>query len=152
MKTFTDTQGRSWSIAINFTSLCRVKDLTGVDLIKFVDVRSETFSEVVDDAYLLFDVLCAVVKPQMQQTGISIEEFGTALDETALESAVKTLIEGVIDFFRDEKRLILRKAFNKVMNAAEQRQTSVMDRARMEIDSPQFDQAIETALNSMSGS
>lgn len=151
MKTFIDTQGRSWSIAINFNSLRRVKELTNVDLTKLVDVRNETFTNVVEDVYLLFDILCAVVKPQLQQAGVSIEEFGEALDENALELAVKSLIEAVIDFFRDEKRLILHKAFNKVMNAAEQRQTSAMDRARMEIDSPQFDQAIENALQSTSG-
>ena len=151
MKSFSDSQGRNWSIDINVDTLRRVKSQTDVDLTKLVDARNETFQNVVQDYFLMFDLLHALVEPQFSKHGITGKEFGVALDEASLESAVRALIEAVIDFFREEKRLVLRKAFTKVMGAAERHQAEAIEKANKELDSPQFDQAVENAIGSMFG-
>ena len=69
MKSFTDAKGRTWSIDINVATLQRVKGLTGVDLTKLIDARGETFSKVVEDVFVMFDVLTALVRPQLTCPG-----------------------------------------------------------------------------------
>lgn len=152
MKSFTDAKGRTWSVDINVATLQRVKGLTGVDLTKLIDARGETFSKVVEDVFVMFDVLTALVQPQLDAQGMTPEQFGESLDETSLEAAVHALIEAVIDFFQEGKRMLLKRAFAKVKTAAERRQSTTIDQAMRAVESPEFDQAIETALQSTSGS
>lgn len=151
MKSFTDAKGNTWTIEVNVTTLQRVKGLTGVDLTKLIDAKGETFSKVVEDVFIMFDVLTALVRPQLDAQGITTEQFGESLDETSLEDAVHALIEAVIDFFREGKRMLLKRAFTKVKTAAERRQSTSIDKAMQAVESPEFDQAIENALQSTSG-
>jgi len=151
MKSFTDAKGKTWTIEVNVATLQRVKGLTGVDLTKLIDAQGETFSKVVEDLFVMFDVLTALVRPQLDAQGMTTEQFGESLDETSLEAAVHALIEAVIDFFQEGKRMLLKRAFTKVKTAAERRQTTTIDRALQAVESPEFDQAIENALQSTSG-
>lgn len=151
MKTFTDAQGKTWTIEVNVATLQRVKGRTGIDLTKLIDANGDTFTKVVDDVFVMFDVLTALVQPQLDTQGMTPEQFGEALDETSLEAAVHALIEAVIDFFREGKRLLLKRAFTKVKTAAQRRQSTTIDQALQAVESPEFDQAIEHALQSTSG-
>lgn len=156
MKTFRDAQGREWTVEVNVTALKRVKDATGVDLTKVIDPESDVISRLSEDVFLLFDVVCALLKPQLEKHGLSAEEFGAGLDEDATEKAATALFEGIIDFFRDEKRMLLKRAFSKVKAAAEKTQSEAINRAMKEVESKAFDQAVQAALSAerqaMSGS
>jgi len=151
MKTFADSAGRNWTIEINVATLQRVKGVTGIDLTKLIDAQGETFTKVVEDVFVMFDVLTALVQPQLDAQGMTTEQFGESLDETSLEGAVHALIEAVIDFFQEGKRMLLRRAFAKVKTAAQRRQSTTIDKAMQAVESPEFDQAIENALQSTSG-
>lgn len=151
MKSFTDTKGKTWTIEVNVTTLQRVKGVTGVDLTKLIDARGETFTKVVEDVFVMFDVLTALVQPQLDTQGMTPEQFGESLDETSLEGAVHALIEAVIDFFQEGKRMLLKRAFTKVRTAAQRRQSTTIDKAMQAVESPEFDRAIENALQSTSG-
>lgn len=149
MKSFTDTQGRTWTVEINYTSLRRVKAAAGVDLTRLVDPKSDVISRLTGDPFTLFDCLAAVLQPQLQQQGITVEQFGEALDEESAEKGAMALIDAVIDFFQEGKRMLLKRAFAKVKTAAQRRQTASIDEALKTVESPQFEQAIEESLKAV---
>ena len=60
------------------------------------------------------------------------------------------LIEAIIDFFPEGKRMLLRRALTKVLKAAERRQLATLDKALQAVESPEFTQAIETGMSEMS--
>jgi hypothetical protein len=147
MKTFTDRQGRSWTIEINYTSLRRVKAATGVDLTRLVDPKSDVMGQLTGDPFVLFDCLVALLQPQLDGKGITAEQFGESLDEESADKAAVALIEAAIDFFQEGKRMLLKRAFAKVTTAAQRRQTASLDQALRAVESPEFEQVIETALD-----
>ncbi len=152
MKMFTDRQGRSWTIEINYTSLRRVKAATGVDLTRLVDPQSDVMGQLTGDPFVLFDCLVALLQPQLDDKGITAEQFGESLDEESADKAAVALIEAAIDFFQEGKRMLLKRAFAKVTTAAQRRQTASLDQALRAVESPEFEQAIETALDAASRS
>ena len=60
------------------------------------------------------------------------------------------LMEAIIDFFPEGKRMLLKRALTKVLTAAERRQLTTLDKALQAVESPEFNQAIETALDEAS--
>lgn len=152
MKTFSDRQGRSWTIEINYTSLRRVKAATGVDLTRLVDPKSDVMGQLTGDPFILFDCLVALLQPQLDDKGITAEQLGESLDEESADKAAVALIEAAIDYFQEGKRMLLKRAFAKVTTAAQRRQTASLDQALRAVESPEFEQAIETALDAASRS
>ena len=67
MKSFTDRQGRSWTIEINYTSLRRVHAVTGINLTRIVDPRSNVMEQLTGDPFVLFDCLVAILQPQLDE-------------------------------------------------------------------------------------
>ena len=152
MKSFTDRQGRSWTIEINYTSLRRVHALTGINLTRIVDPQSNMMEQLTGDPFVLFDCLVAILQPQLDEKDVTAEQFGEALDEESGDKASMALIEAIIDFFPEGKRMLLRRALTKVLTAAERRQLATLDKALQAVESPEFYQAIETALDEASRS
>uniref|UniRef100_A0A7C4LQZ7 Uncharacterized protein n=1 Tax=Schlesneria paludicola TaxID=360056 RepID=A0A7C4LQZ7_9PLAN len=152
MKTFTDRQGRSWTIEVNYTSLRRVKAAAGVDLTKLVDPQADIVGQLTGDPFVLFDCLVAILQPQLDERGLTAEQFGESLDEESADKAAVALIEAAIDFFQEAKRMLLKRAFAKVTTAAQRRQTASLDQARRAVESPEFERAIERSLESVVGS
>ncbi len=150
MKTFRDTADREWTVEINVTTLKRVKDLAGVDLTALIRPSDPTFQNLSSDMFKLFDVLVALVKPQLEQRQITADVFGQSLDENSVEAAVTALLEGVIDFFQADKRAILRRALLKVTTAADKVRRQSLDAATKQVESAEFDQIIESAMSGSS--
>ena len=152
MKSFTDRQGRSWTIEINYTSLRRVHALTGINLTRIVDPQSHVMEQLTGDPFVLFDCLIAILQPQLDEKQVTAEQFGEALDEESGDKASMALLEAIIDFFPEGKRMLLKRALTKVLTAAERRQLATLDQALQAVESPEFSQAIETALDEASRS
>ena len=150
MKSFTDRQGRSWTIEINYTSLRRVHALTGINLTRIVDPQANVMEQLTGDPFVLFECLVAILQPQLDEKEITAEQFGEALDEESGDKASMALIEAIIDFFPEGKRMLLKRALTKVLTAAERRQLATLDQALQAVESPEFSQAIETALDEAS--
>lgn len=146
MKSFADAKGQTWTIEINVTSLQRVRAVTGLDLTKLVDKQADVFPKLAGDLFVLFDVLAELLRPQLEAKGMTAEQFGESLDEEAAERAVTALIEGILDFFQEGKRMLLKRAFAKVTQAAQHRRATTLNTALQKVESPEFDQALETAL------
>ena len=150
MKSFTDRQGRTWIIEINYTSLRRVHALTGINLTRIVDSQSHVMEQLTGDPFVLFDCLIAILQPQLEAKNITAEQLGEALDEESGDKASMALIEAIIDFFPEGKRMLLKRALTKVLTAAERRQLATLDKALQDVESPELSQAIETALDEAS--
>jgi hypothetical protein len=151
MKSFADAKGQTWTIEINVASLARVRAVTGLDLTKLVDRQADLFSKLAGDLFVLFDVLAELLRPQLEAKGMTAEQFGESLDEEAAERAVTALIEGILDFFQEGKRMLLKRALAKVTQAAQQRRAATLNTALQKVESPEFDQALQTALASTPG-
>lgn len=149
MKSFRDSQSREWTVEVNVSALKRVKDSTGLDLTRLVDPDSDVIRQLSDDVFLLYEVLCALIRPQIEQQGLSAEEFGAALDEDSTEKAATALFEAIIDFFREDKRTLLKRAFSKVKDAAERTQSEAINRAMKEVESEAFEEAIRESLKAV---
>lgn len=113
MLSFKDKAGRQWSLALTVGTVKRVESMTGVNL-GACDQRM--FEALATDWCKLVDVVCAVVRPQLEEGGMSDEDFAEALGGDELQSAIDALLAALVDFFPPKKRPVLQKAIDK-MNA-----------------------------------
>ena len=118
MKTFTDTAGRTWTLAVTVDAVRRVRDLVGVNLARIVEPREPggpvpLLTDLEDDILLLVDVLFALVKPQADSQSVTDEEFGRALGGEALAAAHEAFWGELADFFRCLKRPAEARAIEK---------------------------------------
>lgn len=131
MKSFTDTLGRTWTIVVNVATIKRVRALCDVDLNAIIEVddgkpSAELLERLSEDPVLLVDVLYAVCKPECDKKNVSDEDFGAAMAGDAIDQATSALLDEVIDFFPEAKRL----AFRKILSAS--RRFAHVARKRME--------------------
>jgi hypothetical protein len=121
MKTFHDTAGREWAIAIDVNAIKRVLkapiDYLGepikVNLLALVEPDSDLLKKIVAYPPLVCDIAYALCKPQCDEKNISDEDFGRAMGGDVLEKVLDCLIEETIDFFPESRRAILRKVLEK---------------------------------------
>lgn len=126
MQTFTDTQGRTWTIAVTVDTIRRVRALTGTDLMAVLG--GELIERLSADPVLLADVLYAVVKPEADARGVDDADFGRALAGDSVAAATTALLEGLVAFFPSPRARLLRQALAKLdawqtaaLSAAEER-------------------------------
>lgn len=112
MQTFTDTQGRVWTIAITVDAVKRVRALTGTDLLAVAG--GDLLERLSTDPILLADVLYACVKPEADAKQVSDIDFGRALAGDAIAAATAALLQDIVDFFPAPKRALLAKALGKL--------------------------------------
>jgi hypothetical protein len=94
MKIFRDATGREWPVVANFSTLRRVKDLAGVDLLDNDGLESVTRS-----ASRVVDVLFAMVQATAIERNISDDAFGEILVD-CYDAAQTALFEELASFFR----------------------------------------------------
>lgn len=111
MKTFNDSTGREWQVAVNVAAVKRVRDLLDVDLLTAGD--GKLFQRLAEDPVLLTDVVYALCKPQADKAEITDEEFGRGMAGEVIDNAVSALLPELVDFFPSPRRAILQKALAK---------------------------------------
>jgi len=109
VKTFNDSAGRTWQLAITVDAVRRVRDLVGVNLARLIEPREAggslpLMTDLEDDLLLLVDVIYALVKPQADAAGVSDEDFGRALGGEAIAAAHEAFWRELADFFRSLRR------------------------------------------------
>jgi len=147
MTSFTDTEGRSWTVQVTVDSIRRVRDLTGVNL-AVEATGGDLFERLAADPVLLCDILYGLVKPEADARGVSDADFGRALAGDVLEGATAALLEGLVGFFPSGRRRLLAKAVEK-MRVLE---TRALEAAEARLESPELAQEMETALRTLGGS
>lgn len=140
MKTFTDCMGRTWTVTINVGTIKRVKTMLGINLLEAI--TDDLAEKLKNDVCMLVDVLYVICKNEADAKNITDENFGEAMAGDALENATNAFLDELIDFFPAEKKMILRKAINKV-NQAEKK---ALEMGNKYIEDMQIDKQIETKL------
>ena len=136
MKSFTDNKGRTWEIVVTVATVKRVRALCKVDLNSIVELdknnkpSAELLERLSSDPVLLVDVLYAVCKPQADKLGITDEDFGEAMAGDTIEHATTALLEEVINFFPESKRMVMQRilsASRKFSEAARKKLEAELD-------------------------
>ena len=146
MKTFKDNEGRTWTVAVNIATVKRVKTLLSVNLLDAIE--GKLIEKLATDPILLCDVIYVVCKPEADQNNITDEQFGKAMAGDAIEHATVALLEELVDFFPNAKRLVLRKALGKFQMV----ESMAIETANKYLDSPEMEKRIETALKNITDS
>lgn len=150
MKTFTDANGRSWTLTLNLGTAMTVKSRLDIDLLQPEAPRKgEANGEPVltllgTDEMLLGEVLCVMLEGQFIKHGVTEEDVRNCFDGQTLLAAQKAFYEELIDFFRGRGRNDRAKAVAKQMamiNAAVSAVETKLDAINIE----------ETILGVMSG-
>ena len=141
VKTFKDSQGREWNLAVNVDAVKRARSLVNVDLLEVTD--GKLLERIASDEVLMVDLVYVLVKPEADAKGVTDEEFGRAMAGDAIDAAYTAFMEELTSFFRNPaRRALLKKALSK-LNELEGR---VLDRAEKRIDSGELDKVVEEAL------
>ena len=153
MKSFIDNKGRTWMLEVTVATVKRVRGLCKVDLNSIIELdknnkpSAELLERLSSDPVLLVDVLFAVCKPQADKLGITDEDFGEAMAGDAIEYATNALLEEIIDFFPEAKRLVMRK----ILSAS--RKFSEAARKRLEAElNGEFESRVVSTLEQLTGS
>ena len=142
MQTFTDSAGRLWTLQINVDAIKRVRALTKIDLLDVFD--GQLIERLASDPICLCDVLFALVKPEADSRSVTDADFGRALAGDVIDLATAALLEELVSFFPQGKRLVLQKALAKYRRLEEK----ALALARHQLDDPQLEARIEAALSS----
>ena len=153
MKSFIDNKDRTWMLEVNVATVKRVRALCRVDLNSIVELdknnkpSAELLERLSSDPVLLVDVLYAVCKPQADKLGITEEDFGEAMAGDAIEQATTALLEEVIDFFPESKRMVMQK----ILSAS--RKFSDAARKKLETElNDEFENRVVFELERLTGS
>jgi hypothetical protein len=146
MHTFSDTQGRPWTITLNVDAIRRVRSVLNINLLEAIE--GKLLERLITDPVLLCDILFVVIQPQAITHGISDEDFGRSLGGDVLDVATTALLEELVDFFPSAKRTVFRKALAKL----KQLETLAIETATQRLESSDLEERMKTALASTSGS
>jgi hypothetical protein len=107
MNTFTDTQGRTWTIELDFAKLRRIKK-SGVDLGN-VELIGRTWAEVLSDDQKALSVIWLSL-----DTETSEDEWLAAMNGATLEAARDALLAALMSFTPPSKQDMVKAAAAKV--------------------------------------
>lgn len=139
-----DAAGRTWSTAISVNAIRRAKDLAGVNLLEVFD--GDLLPRLADDPVLLVNTLYAVCKPQADERNLTDEAFGELLVGDTIELAAAALVQGMADFFPQDRRAVLLRLWAATVRT----RTEAIRMATAKLDSPLIDQAIDAAIRQAS--
>jgi hypothetical protein len=143
MRTFTDSAGRTWTLALTIDAAKRAKNLVSVNLLELEQGSPPLLTRLGTDVILLCDVIFALVKPQADAAGVTDAQFGAALGGEVILAAQTAFYEELVDFFRKLGRSDLAKAVNaqrRMIDLAVQRIETRIDRLDLEA-------VVETSLD-----
>jgi hypothetical protein len=106
MPSFKDTNGKEWTVRIDAPKIREVRSICSLDL---AANDGSAFQKLADDVVLLVDTLWVLCREQAN--GVTDVQFGQALVGDPLEAATKALIDGLLDFFPQPKRSLLRSLY-----------------------------------------
>lgn len=113
MRSFTDTEGRSWDLALTIASIKQVKDLTEINLLEPLEGEPPLINRLATDFMLLVDVIWALIKGQADPRGVDEMAFAAALGPDRIAAAYEAFFAEYEDFFRQVGRTDVAMALAK---------------------------------------
>ena len=140
MRTFNDSAGRMWSVAVNVTAVEEVKAHADVDLLELVE-GGGLLERLMRNPVLLCRVLYALCRGEMEAKNVAAEDFGRAMAGRAITDARQALLEEIVDFFHQEGPTIRREA-EKLLGAYEK----LLEAVNLRLDGLDEGELVERAL------
>lgn len=119
MKEFRDAEGRPWEIRVNVSTLRRVRDLAGIDLITLFTGDMTALQAFIADPYKRADALFVLCQDQAEKRSVSSESFGEALAGDPMEAATLAMLDELASFFPGPKAKLIRAALAKMSEGAD---------------------------------
>ncbi len=113
MKEFIDSTGKKWVLSLTIDAVKRCRDLLNVNLLEPEKGDPPLLTRIGTDEILFCDLLYCLCKPQLDQAGITDQQFGQSLGGDAILSASNAFYEEMVDFFRKRGRSDRAKAVAK---------------------------------------
>lgn len=123
-KTVTDDLGRAWTVDITVSTLKRLAatpcafsidslvgdiDSKAKDRAEAAEKASLPLRDFLDDTMRFAEVLFAIVKPEADKLGVTIDQFDEGFRGDSIQSAQEAFLQALHDFFRSPpKKMILR--------------------------------------------
>ena len=102
MRSFKDTSGAHWEVAIDVPVARVIRSRTEIDVHSMFS--QETLTMLAGNTLVLTDLLWAVVERQAEKRGVSELEFFQRLDSEIIETATDLLFDAVVDYLPEKKR------------------------------------------------
>jgi len=147
MKTFKDSAGREWQLALTLGTAMTVRDRLGVDLLQPESGEPPLLTRLGTDEILLGEVLCVTLEDQFDKHGVTPEAIRGAFDGQTLLAAQQAFYEELVDFFRSRGRNDRAKAVAKQMDMI----NAAVSAVETKIDRLDVDEVIATAIDSGGG-
>ena len=146
MKEFIDSTGKKWVLSLTIDAVKRCRDLLNINLLEPEKGDPPLLTQIGTDEILFCDLLYCLCKLQLDQAGITDEQFGQSLGGDAILSASRAFYEEMVDFFQKRGRGDRAKA------AAKQQEVIDLAVRRIErtLDLLDLETEIEKALGSVS--
>lgn len=155
MHTFKDTEGRDWTLALNFASRKRlVALLPDADPFLLVQEGNALFERLTralscDDWAFVVDVAFALAKPDADRLGVTDEGFAAALGGDAMHALRTALVAEYLDFFPEPE---VRKRLRAVVEKTEAFRTAALGITDERIAAVDPESAARLILSNSSGS
>jgi len=137
---FRDDQGRPWLVSLTVESAKRVKASVQIvnehgkqvpfDLIDTATIN-QTITVLRSQFIVVGDVLCALLDKQLEDRGLTREQFLDGLRGDALDAGRKIVEDELIDFFPSSLRQMIRLMAQKMTEVHQ----IMMDRAEAQLES-----------------
>lgn len=151
MRTFRTTDGTEWKVAVNVGTIKRCHDETGLRLTDLFANEAKIGEFFADDVRFC-TVLYAVIKPQADEAGKTLDDFLAVIDGTVIEGAVEALLAEVADFFQEPRRGLLKKTLAKYQAAHARLTTEGARDAERRIEETDFETLLRQTLMSSASS
>lgn len=154
MRTFRDTKGRTWRVELNVRQVKRVRDALGVDLANAIragrdgTVEADALERVANDPVLLADVLWTLCEGEAKASGVTDDDFGSALAGDSISDATRAFLDELVDFFPGARRLFLRKAVDLARKCEAEGEAAL----KAALESPELAERLKTCWPSPSAS
>lgn len=146
MPQFVDSLNRPWTLAINYQSVKRVRAELGVDILAVVEKDSGLLAKLANDEVLLVDIISVILTDQINQKGLSAEQFAEGMLGDGLQGAVDALIEGIADFSRPQKGAVIRKTWQALSAAQTRASARICEVAASSEVQVKIDRIVDSAL------
>lgn len=93
MQTFTDTQGRLWTVKVTIGTIKDIREVLDIDILD-----PQIFFRQIQDPIALCNILFVACRSQCDAVGVSDVEFGHSLGGSALRDAKNAIVEAYINF------------------------------------------------------
>lgn len=99
MRSFKDSKGDIWDVAIHITAERRLRSRLNFSLIDLAKDKFIGLADFLGDPIRLVDVLYVICEDQCRERGISDEDFGRRMFGDTITKATQAFLEELTDFF-----------------------------------------------------